>query len=235
MRWASITSRSSDDHRGERGSQLVELVLTVALLGLVLGTVYAGISSLTNAAEGTSIRLQNLEEARLIMASTTKDIRTATSPGAADAAFVTATPMELEFYANINNPDAAASIVHLRVNAATKLVEEVTPATDETGSSPCTQQPCSYLESAMTTRFVGRYVVNSVSSGRPLFTYYDVAGVEVPTDPVTGVATDDLLRIRAVTVSLAVSKTPAYNVATTTLENRVGLPNIAFQQATGGD
>lgn len=217
---------------GERGSQLVEMVVTVALLGLVLGVVYAGITSLTNAAEGTSIRLENLDEARLIMGATTKDIRTATSPGSTQSAFLTADPMELKFYANVNNPDAAASQVRLYVNSSTELVEEVTPAMDPTGTSPCLEQPCRY-DVGTTDRFVGRYVVNSVADDLPLFRYYDDAGVDLDPD-LDGVDTDDLLRIRRVTVSLAVSKTPAYNVGTTTLENSVGLPNLAFQQATGG-
>lgn len=226
---------SVDEQQGERGSQLIELLLTIALLGIVLGVVYSGMSSLTNAASGTSIRLQNLDEARHIMARTTKDIRTATSPGSAAPVFVAATPMELEFYANINNPNAAASRVHLFVNADTVLVEEITPATKpgSSGDTPCTEQPCSY-DWKTTPRLVGRYVVNDVTTGNPLFRYYGENGAEVPTDPSTGVAASDLVKIRTVGVNLAVSKTKAYDVGTTTMVNRVGLPNVAFQQATSG-
>ena len=89
---------------------LIEMICTILLLGIVMGTVYSGISTLGGAAEGTNVRLQNLDEARLIMAATTKDIRTATAPSASGSAFRIARPDELEIYANVNNPGAAASL-----------------------------------------------------------------------------------------------------------------------------
>ncbi len=133
------------------------------------------IGSLTGAAEGASIRLQNLDEGRVMMATITKDIRTATQPSSGSSAFVSSRrPNELQFYANLDNPNAAASLVHLFINANTELVEEYTPATDASGTVVCSAQPCSYLTAKKKTRFVGRYVVNNASN--PLFTYLDVTG-----------------------------------------------------------
>jgi hypothetical protein len=213
---------------------LVEMMVTILLLGIMLTTVYTGIDVLTGAAEGTNTRLQNLDEARLIMAATTKDIRTATAPSAGSSAFVVARPNELEFYANLNNPDAAASKVKLWVNAETELVEEYTPATNTDGSV-CTQQPCTYDAADTKVRFVGRYVVNNDNSpiAERLFTYLDVNGDELTiADPQVGLDADQMLQVRAVRVQLAVSKTQSFDAGVTWMQNTVGLPNVAFQQAT---
>jgi hypothetical protein len=220
--------------RAERGSMLVEMVVTILLLGIVMATVYTGISTLTGAAEGTNVRLQNLDESRLIMAATTKDIRTATTPTASAAAFLTAKPDEIRFYANVNNSGAAASIVRLYVNANTELVEEYTPATKADGSA-CTQQPCVYDPADTAVRFVGRYVVNDddTPAAERLFTYLDVNGTVLsPVDPDVGLDADQALQVRSVRVQLAVSKTQAFNATVTWMQNTVGLPNVAFQQAT---
>ena len=215
---------------GERGTSLVEVMTTVLLLGIVLAVVYGGIGSLTTAAEGTSVRLQNLDEGRVMMATTTKDIRTATQPTSGASAFVLAMPNELQLYANLDNPNAAASLVHLFINSSTELVEEYTPATDATGTVVCTQWPCSYLNAKKKTRFVGRFVVNNAAN--PLFTYLDVAGSVLPAGG-AALSGTQLLQVRSVQVNLSVSKTHAYSVGTTAMENTVGLPNVAFQQQAG--
>jgi hypothetical protein len=212
----------------ERGTSLIEVITTVLLLGIVLAVVYEGIASLSGAAEGTGIRLQNLDEGRVIMAVATKDVRTATQPDTAAAAFTLAKPAELQFYANLNNPAAAASLVHLYIDGNTQLVETVTPALTSTGQ-PCTQQPCQYT-SGITTRFVGKYVVNN-STTNPLFTYLDVNGNDL--DPThAGLNAAQMLQVRSVRVLLAVSKAHAFNSGTTWMRNTVGLPNVAFQQQT---
>ena len=63
--------------RSERGVSMVEMMATVALMGVVLVAVYQGIDSLTQAASGTDSRLVNLNEARTLMSATTEDLRTA--------------------------------------------------------------------------------------------------------------------------------------------------------------
>jgi hypothetical protein len=223
-------NRVADRGIDERGTSLVEVMMTVLLLGIVLAVVYGGIGSLSNAAEGSNVRLQNLDEGRVMMATTTKDIRTATQPSSGASAFVVAKPNELQFYANLDNPNAAASLVHLYIGSSTELVEEYTSATDATGAVTCTQQPCSYLTANKKTRFVGRYVVNDAT--HPLFTYFDVGGA-VLSSGASGLSATQLLQVRSVQVNLLVSKTHAYSASTTAMENTVGLPNIAFQQQAG--
>lgn len=218
-----------DEREGERGSMLVEMVVTILLLGIVLAVVYEGIASLTGAAEGANTRLQNLDEARVIMATTTKDIRTATQPVASSSAIVSATANDLVFYANLDNVGAAASLVHLWVNPSTELIEELTPATNASGSASCASQPCSYLASKKHTRFVGRYVSNSPAN--PLFTYLDVNGNAL-TPGGSGLTSTQLLQVRSVRVLLGVSKTRSFHTGVTWVQNTVALSNVAYQQGT---
>ena len=110
----------------------------------------------------------------------------------------------------------------------------VTPATNADGTT-CTQQPCTYDPADKKVRFVGRYVVNDDNSpaAERLFTYLDVNGdTLVPAVPSVGLDADQMLQVRAVRVQLAVSKTQSFNASVTWMQNTVGLPNVAFQQAT---
>ena len=70
-RWRARRS----DERGVSG--LLEVVTVLLLLGLVLGTLYSTIYSSQNTVIGTNERLRNLDEARVLVATMTKDIRTA--------------------------------------------------------------------------------------------------------------------------------------------------------------
>lgn len=207
---------------------LFEMVVTVLLLGIVLAMVYEGIGSLSVAFEGTQRRLQNLDEARVLMASSSKDLRTATSIQAGTSPFTAALPADVTFFANIDNPAAAASKIHLYVDPGTELVEDLYPATDDTGTTPCTQQPCSYLDLKKRTRFVGRYITNN-----DVFTYLDVSGAPLtPVPPATVLSAAQLLQIRTVAIKLAVKKATTFPIGTTELHNTVGLPNVVFQQTS---
>ena len=69
--------RSGPNERGQYGSSLVEVVVATSLLSLVMFTVFQGVTSTPSALENTSSRLRNLDEARVLMAATSKDLRTA--------------------------------------------------------------------------------------------------------------------------------------------------------------
>ena len=128
----------------ERGTTLVEVSMTMPSLGIVLAAVYGGVGSLTGAAEGASVRLQNLDEARVMMATITKDIRTATQPSSGSSAFVVAKANELQFTrtSTMRTPRRASCISS---STQTRSWSRSTPATNAAGSVVCSAQPCSYL------------------------------------------------------------------------------------------
>ena len=63
--------------RSEEGITLVELVIVCALMTVILGYVTRTLVVMQNASVQSSLRLQNLEEARVLMDLVTRDVRTA--------------------------------------------------------------------------------------------------------------------------------------------------------------
>ena len=63
--------------RSEDGVTLVELVVVCSVMTVILGFVTQTLVVMQNASTGSSLRLQNLDEARVLMDLVTKDVRTA--------------------------------------------------------------------------------------------------------------------------------------------------------------
>ena len=63
--------------RFETGVTLIELVVVCSVMTVILGFVTRTLVVMQNASTGSSLRLQNLEEARILMDLVTKDVRTA--------------------------------------------------------------------------------------------------------------------------------------------------------------
>lgn len=63
--------------RSEAGVTLIELVVVCSVMTVILGFVTRTLVVMQNASTGSSLRLQNLEEARVLMDLASKDIRTA--------------------------------------------------------------------------------------------------------------------------------------------------------------
>jgi prepilin-type N-terminal cleavage/methylation domain-containing protein len=216
--------------RGERGQSLFEVIIVVALLGVVLTMVYEGIDSATRAIGGTEKRLANLDEARVLMAVTTKDVRTATRLQAGTSPFVLANTREVIFYANLNNNGASGSVVdngprmvRIYVDNNSELIEQVTTP-DATSVAPAYT-----YNGAPTNRYVGRFVANTASN--PIFRYFDSNGAELTAVPLSAT---DRLAVDSVQITLSIKGTTTFTLATTTLMNTVRLPNVDYQQTLGG-
>jgi type II secretory pathway pseudopilin PulG len=113
--------------RRQDGVTVVEMAVVVALLGLVLAMALQGVSAYQRAVVAADLRQQNLEQARVMMAVLTKDLRTATELSAISASDVT-------FRALLNTAATAdPSTIRLRDQSGV-LWEEVTPAGSTTTS-----------------------------------------------------------------------------------------------------
>lgn len=207
--------------RDQRGASLVEVLAVLAILLVVTGTVYGGVASTQNAIHGTDERLRNLDEARVLMAATSKDVRTAVRLSAGSSPFVLADLNEAIFYANLDTTGAPKK-VQISVDAQDRLIEQVWTA-DAGSIAPnytYTGQPA--------VRLVGRYVDNDASN--PIFTYLDSTGVPLTATPLSAA---DLLAIKAVRIALVVKKTSGVPIRATTLVNRVRLPNLDYNAVAG--
>jgi prepilin-type N-terminal cleavage/methylation domain-containing protein len=238
----------------ERGVTLVELLITVSIMTVVLGFVTREFVGLQNASTASSLRLQNLDEARVLMDAVSKDLRTAarltstlspfdvTLPASGAAALAgwcttscTApatgiTNTEVWFYSNLTltagNPTPCPDIVHLYVDKTTSpwVLKEQSLGADAGGTPP----NCVYSV-APTTRLVGKYVANPTTT--PVFTYYytDASG-----NPAAFLSTDtplsaaNRLLVNAISITLSVRQSTNFSVPYTTLINRVRLANVDY-------
>ena len=207
--------------RGERGSSLLELVTTLLLLSVVLGTVMTGTFSAENAVNGATLRLQNLDQARTLMADLTKDVRTAVRLQAGTSPFVVADGNHATFYANLSTTGAPRK-VDLSIDSQSRLIEKVWTA--DAGSTA----PNYTYTGAATVRLVGRYVANTAAT--PMFTYLDDSSNVLASTPLSAT---DLLAVNAVQIDLIVKKTVSTPLNATTLINRVRLPNLDYNDESG--
>jgi type II secretory pathway pseudopilin PulG len=185
---------------GQAGITVVELTVVVALLGLVLALATQGLSAYQRTAAASDTRLDNLNEARLVMAVLTKDLRTARSFSAVAATDVT--------FLGFLGTGATAPPNRLRLYAdAQGLLREATTPPDSLTANPTTYTGTPRI------RLVGRGLVNTAS----LFSFRDSA--DNPTTTPSAVA--------SVVVTVSVDLPSGAPVPPTVLSTRVFLPNIA--------
>lgn len=204
--------------RDERGQvTLVEVAATIILLGIVLTFLYSTLDSAENTVSGTHLRIQNLDEARTLMAVLTKDLRTATRLQAGTAPFVEATDRDVTFYANLDNATGGPRKVRIHVDARNEILASM-QAPDASSVAP----DYTYTGPAK-VRYVGRYLANT--SAEPVFQYVDDAGTVLPTP----LSADDLLAVSSVRITLVVRSTTHLPVGNVTLQDQVRLPNVEYQ------
>jgi type II secretory pathway pseudopilin PulG len=189
--------RPRDD---QAGITVVEMTVVIALLSLVLVVALQSMSAYQRSAAAIDTRQQNLEEARIVMAVLTKDLRTATTFSALSATDVT--------FLGLLNTGATAPANRLRLYVDTQgvLREAVTPP-DNPNANPVT-----YTGTPM-TRVVGRGLVNTGS----LFSFRGVSD-----NPTTTPS-----EVTSVVITLSVDLPSGAPVPATVLTSRVFLPNVA--------
>lgn len=208
-------------HRSESGqSTLVEISLTLLILGLVMAFLFSSIESAERTVAATKLRITNLDEARTLMAVLTKDIRTATRLQAGTAPFVSASEREMTFYANLDNATGGPRKIRIYVDSSNEIVSSSTAP--DAASVP----PNYTYTGTPKLRYVGRYLANPV--GTAIFEYVDAAGTTM-TFPL---AAGDLLGIASVKITLMVRAASSLPVANVTLVDQVRLPNVEYQSPT---
>jgi type II secretory pathway pseudopilin PulG len=185
----------------QAGVTVVEMTVVVALLGLVLALALNSLGAYQRAAAANDTRQQDLDEARVVMAVLTKDLRTATSFSSLAAADVT--------FLGLVNTGATAPPNQIRLDVdAQGVLRERTWLPDDPNASPIT-----YTGTADRTRVVGRGLV-SIGS---LLSFRDSADA----------ATTTLSSVRSVVITLSVDLPSGAPVPPTVLSSRVFLPNVA--------
>jgi type II secretory pathway pseudopilin PulG len=195
-----MTARTRRRDR-QAGVSVVEMTVVVALLALVLAVALQSLGAYQRAAAANDTRQQDLDEARVVMAVLTKDLRTATSFSALAAADVT--------FLGLVNTGATAPPNQIRLDVDGQgVLRERTWLPDDPNASPIT-----YTGTADRTRVVGRGLVSTGS----LLSFRDSADA----------ATTTLSAVRSVVITLSVDLPSGAPVPPTVLSSRVFLPNVA--------
>jgi prepilin-type N-terminal cleavage/methylation domain-containing protein len=191
---------SRDGRPGDEGFSLVEITVTVALLGTVMASALGAMMAFQRVSTAADHRLRNLEQARVMIAAVTRDLRTATS-------FTTATAGEVVFLGHLNTPSPSSppNRIRLYVDAQGRLIQQVT--LPDAGSNPTT------YNGTPATRVLGTSVVN----GTAMFAYRDEDGAQTAT----------LNQIASVDVDLQVRMPSTFAQSPSTLSTSVWLPNVA--------
>jgi type II secretory pathway pseudopilin PulG len=185
--------------RGQGGITVIEMTVVIALLGLVLAMALQGLTAYQRAAAAADLRQRNLDEARVVMAVLTRDLRTATEFSATSATDVT--------FTGLLNTGATAPPNRLRLYVdASGVLREAVTLPDDPNASPIT------YTGTPTTRVVGRGLVDTST----LLSFRDSSDT----------ATTSLTAVTSVVITLSVDLPSAAAVPPTVLSSRVFLPNV---------
>jgi hypothetical protein len=207
----------------EAGTTLVEMAVVLTLLSLFMASAMQSLFTTSNGTYGSDERNMNLDEARLFMATATKDLRTAARLTAGTSPFLSAADRDAKFYGNLDTT-TGPQLIHISVDASSVLIEQVTPP--DAGSAPT----YTYNNGPTHTRYVARYIANTAA--QPILVYYDNNGTKLSTAG-GSLSASDLLAVYSVGINLNVRHTTNLRVAPTMLVNRVSLPNLDYNPLNG--
>lgn len=207
---------------------MAEMIVTILILGIIVAATTAMFLTGQRVTGSTSNRVENLIEGQRLIAASTKDVRTAiTVQGGQTAALMVAKPYEVQFYANLETSASQTAPNKIRIyvdstNPKERKMVETIQAPDN-----LTADPPTYGVKPPQLRYIGGYIINQ-DRAEPIFTFLDVDGAPVSLSAVPTNA--ELAKIAVVKIRLIVRKTSGAAEGPLTLENRVRLPNVIYNQ-----
>jgi prepilin-type N-terminal cleavage/methylation domain-containing protein len=212
--------------RDDRGLTLVELGVTMMIMGVIAAAATALYVGTLRTATGTQSRLEEINDGRIAVSAMSRALRTAILPSqlydtssTETAAFIEATPWSMRFYANINNPDNSIgpSRVTYTVTAAGELVE-----TMQRPNQPVIDNRYIYCDPTLPGCPVSRKILaRGVDPAAPIFTYYDPLGASLTGSTLTQ---EQMESIDSVDLTLTVQQRGSGGGGSTYV-NRIALPN----------
>ena len=217
MSAVSNTLRRILRRRDEAGTTVMELVVSIALLGIVLPVAFTAVSSMQKTEAHTTDRFTAQSDAQIMASRLSKDIRAAAAPSATGSAFTVATTQDIVFHASLADPNGPtrlhAYIAQVPGTSVAALFE------DQTAPDASSVAPNYTYSGTATTRINGRYL----DAAAPIFSFYRANGTLIPA-PVTNSA--DLRAIASVGISLTTRVTPTS--PSTTITTRVHVRNVEY-------
>jgi prepilin-type N-terminal cleavage/methylation domain-containing protein len=212
--------------RSDAGLTLTEMLVSMMIMGILIAAVATLYLGSLRSSTGTRARLEEVNDGRIAVSAMTRSLRTAILPSqlydaaAVDqAAFIEASPFEMRFYANIDNPDntIGPTRVTYTVNANGDLME-----TKQRPNQPIVDNRFIYCDPASPTCAVDqRVLARGVDPAASIFTYYDALGLPFPAAELTQ---EQMENIDAVDIVLTVEQAGSGGNGSTYV-SRIALPN----------
>lgn len=228
-----------------RGSTLVELMVTVMILGIVVAATAALTIGFQRTTAQNVARQDQIDSARTAVEAVSKTIRTAVMPARFSAAcgtfceqdaFLTGSDFGVQFYGNLVN--AGVFVGPSRVMYAVSTSGATTGQLIETIQIPDSPDPgtvgyvyCDATAAGATAACTARRTVRPVgfgiltTPGAPIFKYYDAAGNRLTPGAGGSLSATDLPNVLAVEIVVRAQSASATQVLPTTYIQRVMLPN----------
>lgn len=207
------------DARDDGGLSLTELLVTMMLTGLVLTVCSSVFVSTMKTVSASRAKLTQAQDARVALDALTQRLRVAVPPVQGSAAFITAAPSQVTFYASLQNgslAEPAPTLVDFRIDTTRKcLLQTLTPASGAAGSY---SWPVANARSTC-------IAYGTIASLSRLFTYFPDGSSSVPMGPAGTVAAADLDAIGGVAIDLTIRAGTAARA--TSVGTRVTLPNTS--------
>jgi len=217
----------------EAGFTLVELLVTMLVMGIIFAALPFIVSSTTRLTAANSTRLQSMTQARVSVESAARLLRTAVVPkqlgaDSGDSAFIQGDDFHVQFYADINNPDNSVgpSRVTLKVDNGT-LVQIVQPPDQPVVNYDYQWSDCVVGATGCTKRQTT--LATDVQMSAAVFTYYmpDANGVDHVLTGQQPYDADALGTVDAIEITVTVGKHASSPIAADTYISRVALLNKA--------
>jgi hypothetical protein len=236
-RTARCTNRRDD------GTTLSEILIVAVLLGVIGAIVASYLIATQRQATVTRIRLSDLDQARIAVDSIVKTVRTAVEPAqlqlgcdnclgpaSASTALTSATATKVQLFANFGDPAGPVLVTfEVAYDAGSKLATLTeTRQPPDAGSAPdVTYTACT--RGAPTCGITQRTLVRGIvwPLPRSVFAYYDNTGSALVPPNEDSLSSAQLITVDSVDVTLPVRSPSAFGPRTTTVTQRVTLPNAA--------
>jgi prepilin-type N-terminal cleavage/methylation domain-containing protein len=203
---------------GDRGTTLVELVVTMVIFAVLMSSVATLTLGINRTDRGTVARVDRTADAWIALRTMSRAISRAVVPtalgGSSSSAVVTAGPTTLTFFAYLDDPDDTRGPTRVEYAVVDGvLTQTLRLPKDGTRDTYCTDADTSTAcAGRVSTTVLGREV--RCSAADPLFVYRDAAG-EVTTTPA---------QVRSVDVALVLGT--AGLGSTTRLVDHLALDNL---------
>lgn len=228
---------------GEDGVTLVELVVTMVVLGLLTGALVLMASASIRVASNSEERMDQSNSAQLAMERVSRNLRTAvlqsqltttcTLAICTESAFLKGTPTSVQFYADVDNPKNSVGPSRVTYDVTGGVLTETvqkpdSPTPDASGYHYCTSGAGCVIRTTV--------LATDVSTTGAVFSFYTAA------DPVNAIvlttgqqlSAAQLKAVDSIDVRISVQRAGGANVAGASMVQRVALPNADSVVRTDG-